>query len=107
MQVTIALRHCTEKHCGIQHIVIEREIVYRNQSDSGFFLQVPVGSTQLLCGLLQFLCCDLISEILLAGKLQFPKAANSGKSNDRCFHNSLHFCGFHVVFIVSIIPAIW
>ena len=43
----VALRHCADQCDRVQHLVVEREVVGRDQVDPGVALELPVGRAQL------------------------------------------------------------
>jgi len=79
-RVAIARRHRAQHGDGVQHLVVEREIVRRNVIDPGFLLHQPVAGAQAGGRLQQLIHRAFAGPVAFHGGLEFAVTADTGKT---------------------------
>ena len=90
-QFLVAGRHCTQQERSIQDVIVEREVVGRNEVDSSGLLLLPTVLTDFGGDLLEFGFRDFALEELFASELEFTCLTDTRETN----HRSIFRC--HIV----------
>ena len=80
---TVARRHCADHRAGVQHAVVEREVIGRDPADPDVPLQLPVAAPQFRAGGEQLLAADLAAPIPFSRALQFARRTQGGEAQIR------------------------
>ncbi len=90
-QRAVAVRDRVEQEGGVEHVVVEREVVARHDVRAGFALQAPMGVPQLRGGLLQLPGVEFAAPVAFQRGLQFAFRADAREAEIR---NESHWMRF-------------
>ena len=91
-KLLVAFRDDVKQECGIENVVVKREIVGRDVRNLGFVLFFPTVETNLCSNFLEFCFGDFALEEFFASKLEFTILADTRETNYRsifCRHINL------------------
>ena len=80
------LGHNVEEDSRVQNIVIVREVVAWNLSDTSFFDNLPVLSPQVFGCSQELFLSDFLTEVFFSDKFQFAVLADTREADDGCRH---------------------
>ena len=78
-------RNGTEQESRIENVVVEREIVGRNERDAGSLLLLPTVLADFSGSFLEFRFGNFTLKELFTSKLEFASLANARETDNRCF----------------------
>src|SRR2546425_7008605 len=92
----VARRHGAYQRAGIQHPIVEREIVDGDAVQADVALQLPVAAAQLYAGGEELGATHFAAPIALGGALQFARGAEGGEAQIRgdCHSKEGNLTGF-------------
>src|SRR5438270_1244 len=76
----VALRHGAHQRARVEHPVVIREVVRRDEIDAGVLLQAPVAGAQLATGLEEVRQGNLAAPVALGGTLQLTRGPEVRKA---------------------------
>ena len=77
-----------EEDSCVQNIVIMREVVAWNLSDTSFFDDMPVLSPQVFGCSQEFFLGNFLTEVFFSDKFQFAVLADTREADDGCRHKN-------------------
>ena len=85
VEVFITFRNNAEQECGIENVIVEREIIRGNKVNAGGLLLCPTVLTDFFGDVLELRFGDFALEELFACKLEFAGLTDTRETNYRCF----------------------
>ena len=85
VQAPVTFRDNAEQESGIENVIVEREVVRRNEVNASSLLLLPTIQTDFSGDVLEFSFGDFALEELLACKLEFTGPTDTRKTYYRCF----------------------
>ena len=85
-EALVAFRNDVQQKCGVENVVVEREIVGRDEVDVCGLLLLPTILADFCGDLLEFCFGDFALEELFACELEFTILTDTRETNYRCFN---------------------
>ena len=83
VELLVTSRNNIQQKCGVENVIVEREIVRRNEGNIGFALLFPTILTDFGGDLLEFRFGDFALEELFTCKLEFTILTDTRETNYR------------------------
>ena len=85
-EAAVAFRNDVQQKCSVENVIVEREVVGRDEVDTCGLLLLPTVLADFCGDLLEFSFGDFALEELFACELEFTILTDTRETNYRCFN---------------------